>query len=425
MSPIRFNLRHNTSSGCSHRSNWVTLVAVLLLLSLFFFQCSRPESEQIVILVSIDGFRWDYFDKAPTPALDRLIDLGVKAESLIPIFPTKTFPNHYSLVTGLYADHHGIVSNNMFDQALDASFSMGNRKAVQDGRWWGGEPIWVAAERRGIKTAPLFWPGSEAEIEGVRPAYWKPYDGDFTSKERISQAISWLKLPENERPMFITLYFSDTDGAGHRFGPDSPQVVEAITRVDSAVAILVDSLNSNQLTNKLNLIITSDHGMTDISPDRVVFLDDYIDLSQVRVVDWSPIAAIQPEPEKVDEIFEKLSNAHPHLKLYRKGDLPDRLHFDNHPRIPEIIAIADDGWSITSRDYFKDRKNLYVGGSHGYDNQYESMHGIFVAQGPAFRKGVRVDPIEMVDVYNLMTHILKIEAAPNDGDWSAVKDMLK
>jgi len=400
-----------------------TIIALLLtcLVLVTITGCAKPQ--QTVILISIDGFRWDYVDRAETPNLDALIRNGVKAKWLIPSFPTKTFPNHYTIVTGLYPGHHGIVANNMYHPQRKAYFSLGLRDAIRDPAWWGGEPIWVTAEKQGLTTASFFWPGSEAPIGGIQPTYWKAYDGSVSHEERIQQVLRWLDLPEEQRPVFITAYFSSIDDLGHRVNPDSELMVPGIQAIDSTLGLLLDGLKARQLLQKVNILIVSDHGMAATSPERIIFLDDYVDLDSVHVVDWNPVAGINAATSDLREIYARLANAHPHMSVYLREDIPARFHYRGHPCIPEIIAIADEGWSITSRKTFDPVR--FSGGNHGYDNSLQSMQSIFIASGPAFKKGIVVEPIENIHLYELMAHILAVEPSENDGSLDAVKAMLR
>lgn len=378
-----------------------------------------------VILISIDGLRWDYWEKVALPNFQRLSQTGVRAKALIPAFPTKTFPNHYTLVTGLYTEHHGIVANTMYDPEFDAKFSMSNRDAVQDGRWWGGEPVWVTAEKQGQISAAFFWPGSEAEILGVRPTFWKVYDDDFPNAARIDTVLAWLDLPAKRRPTFLTLYFSDVDHAGHRHGPDSPEVKTAILDIDTLLGRLFAGLENRKIFDRVNIIVVSDHGMTAVNSDHVIYLDDYLDLRKVTVVDWNPVVALRPREMSADEIYQKLAGAHPHLQVYRKEEIPARWHYQNHRRIAPIIGIADDGWKISRHGMRNTVEGFYTSGEHGYDNQLAAMRAIFIAHGPAFKSGLVVEPFQNIHIYNLMCAILKVPPAPNDGDLDSVRVMLR
>lgn len=406
-------------------------LTILFCLSLSFGCTNRQPrvdelaSQPTILLISLDGFRWDYPEKTETPNLDFLIKTGVRAKALTPSFPTKTFPNHYTIVTGLYPENHGIVANTMFDPEMEARFSMGNRSAVQDGRWWGGEPIWVTAHRHGKYSAPYFWPGSEAEIKGVRPKYWTPYDGTIPDEQRIKEVVRWLKLPKADRPAFITLYFSLVDDAGHRLNPDSVEMFPAIQAADRLLGLVKSQLQSKELFDQVNIIVVSDHGMAATSSQRVILIDDYIDLSTVDVVDWSPVIAIKPKPGMQEAIYNQLSQAHPNLKVYKRNEVPERLRYRNHPRIADIIGIADEGWSISSREFYERRPGRFDGGTHGFDNQLPSMGALFVARGPAFKSGLIVDAFENVHLYELMCEILAIKPAPNDGDLNRVRNLLR
>ncbi|NBC18328.1 MAG: alkaline phosphatase family protein, partial [Bacteroidetes bacterium] len=349
---------------------------------------------------------------------------GTRTEGLISAFPTKTFPNHYTIVTGLYPEHHGIIANNMYDPVFDASFSLGNREAVSDGRWWGGEPIWVTAQQQGLRSATLFWPGSEAVIQGHRPTYWLPYDGDMPGAARVAQVLDWLDRPADERPSFLTLYFSRVDSKGHWYGPDSDSTAQAIAEVDRYLGMLVDGLEARDLLGRMHLLVVSDHGMIATSSERVILLDDYIDLDDVQVVDWNPVVMLRPEPGREDSVYAALRQA-PHLTVHRKSEMPDRLHFDAHRRIPPIIGIADEGWVITTRARYEERPERYDGGTHGYDPQLRSMHGLFLGHGPAFDAGAVVEPFENVHLYNLMADLLDLRPAPNDGDATVARRLLR
>ncbi|MFW6341173.1 MAG: ectonucleotide pyrophosphatase/phosphodiesterase, partial [Wenzhouxiangella sp.] len=263
------------------KTSLVLCLLSLCLLLLAGCQGTRqaPESDRPLplLLISIDGFRHDYFELAETPALDRLVDGGLKADSLHHVFPTKTFPTHYSLVTGCHPGRHGVVANSMWDPVRDARFSLGNRDAVSDGYWYDGcEPIWVTAENQGLTAATFFWPGSEARIHGVRPTHWKPYAGDTPHAERIETLLEWLDLPADQRPDLLTLYFSVVDSAGHRHGPLADPVRDALIDVDHHLGMLFDGLEERGLFNEMHIILVSDHGMSRVDFDQYIMLDDYL-----------------------------------------------------------------------------------------------------------------------------------------------------
>ncbi|MFQ5606005.1 MAG: ectonucleotide pyrophosphatase/phosphodiesterase [bacterium] len=389
------------------------------------FQQQSTDEQSIVILISFDGMRWDYPEITDTPNFDFVIKSGVRAQALIPCFPIKTFPNHYTIVTGLYPENHGIVANNMYDSEMDAKFKISDRMAVQDPRWWGGEPIWVTAEKAGLTTAAFFWLGTEAKIQGRQPTYWYPYDGRIPNEARIDQLLNWLDLPKPHRPALLMAYFSVLDDVGHDYGPNSPEIAQAIAYVDSLLGRLLQGLEARALLNKVNLILVSDHGMAEVSPERAIFLEDYIDLATVQVIDWSPVLALNPKPGMLETVYNRLLHAHPHLQVYRKETIPARLHYRNHPRIPALIGVADEGWTITTHQALRNKPSKLKGGDHGYDKSLPSMGGIFIARGPAFRSNLKVDAIENIHIYNLLAHILDIEPAPNDGRLQAFQMILK
>ena len=380
--------------------------------------------EPILILVSFDGFRWDYPDRGVSPNLAALAARGVRADGLIPAFPTKTFPNHYTMVTGLVPDHHGIVANTMWDPSFDGRFSMSNRDAVQDGRWWGGEPVWVTAERHGQRTAPLFWPGSEAEIDGFSASHWLPFDGSMSNADRVGWILDLLDRPAGQRPSFLTLYFDETDIVGHGSGPDSDEMLGAIAVVDSALGLLVEGLNRRGMLEHTNIVVVSDHGMSPTSQERVMFVDDYVDLETARIVDWNPVVALWPEEEDMVDVYESLRDAHPHVSVYWKDSIPERFEYGSHPRVPPIIGIADDGWTITTHPFFDRSPEGADGGNHGFDHHAPDMQGIFIAAGPSFREGARVSAFRNVNVYLLVMKALGLPAVEGDGDFSEVDGIL-
>ncbi len=404
---------------------------IIFITTLFFLACNSisketagNEPENYLILISFDGFRWDYMEKTDTPNLDRLVVNGVKADALIPAFPSKTFPNHYTIVTGLYPENHGIVANTMYDPVFDATFSLGNREEVQNGRWWGGEPIWVTAEKQGLKTLCNFWPGSEAEIQGVRPSFWVTYDGNVPNEERVEKVFEYLDKPSKERPSFYTIYFSDPDDYGHLVGPDSLSINIAIKECDARIGQLIAGLEQRNLFDKVNIMIVSDHGMAQLSQERLIFLDDYLDPTDLKIPNLSPVMDIWCDESEVDSIFNLINEKHPHLSVYKKPDIPERLHYSNNRRIAPIIGIMDNGWSLTSHDYYESHQSYYSGGTHGYDPEYSDMHAFFLAHGPAFKSGITVPAFENIQLYNLMTKIFNIEPAPNDGNIEIVENVL-
>ncbi len=386
--------------------------------------CWSPEVQvatPTVILVSLDGFRWDFREVGNTPTLDSLAEVGVTAERMIPVFPTMTFPSHYSMATGLYPERHGIVSNRMYDPARDTWFAIGNRDAA----WWGGEPIWLTAERQGIIAATFFWPGTDVPINGRHATYWYGFDASIPNEDRVDQVLEWIALPTSEQPQLITLYFEDVDQAAHDDAIGSRRVQSAIASVDAALGRLTAGIAHMGASDKVNIIIVSDHGMAERSPERVIFIDDFVDIDSVTVVDWNPVWMASAIDGNHDGVYQRLHGVHPNLTAYLREDVPERFHFKNNARVPPVIAIADEGWSITTRSYFDLNRDGFRGHTHGYDNNAASMAGVFVATGPAFANGKIVDPFENVHLYALLCHILGIEPAPNDGNLDAIRKVLR
>jgi predicted AlkP superfamily pyrophosphatase or phosphodiesterase len=377
---------------------------------------SVADARPIVVLISIDGWRWDYTERFQPPVISRLAREGVRSEGLIPIFPSKTFPNHYSIITGLHAAAHGITSNNMVDPGLPGRFTLSNRDVQQDSRWWGGEPLWVTAEKQRLIAGTMFWPGSDVLIAGDRPTYWKAYDDAFPNEARVDAVLEWLKAPPERQPTFLTLYFSDVDGAGHDSGPDSDATRQAALAIDRVIGRLVRGVEALDLTARVNYILVSDHGMAALSPDRVILLDDYIDVTSVEMIDTAPIVGINPKDGvSTDSIYAALKDKHPALKVYRRAELPEEYGLRNHPRLPAIIGIADEGWHPTTFARRLEGEEFSLG-NHGYDPSLRSMHGLFIASGPQFKSGLVVPPFSNLHVYELICRVLGITPAKNDGD---------
>jgi predicted AlkP superfamily pyrophosphatase or phosphodiesterase len=391
-------------------------------------QTPAPEAwRDTVILVSFDGWRWDFGQRASLPNLERFAARGVRARWLVPSFPTKTFPNHYTIVTGLYPGHHGIVANNIFDAPTGRSFSLSTRDEVQSAMWWGGEPIWVAAERAGQKTAPVFWPGSEAPlVDGRRASYWEPFDAKVPGSERVRKVLELLDLPADRRPTFLTLYFEEVDHVGHG-GPDRPEMLDALSKSDVWFGELMRGLEERRLTDRVNILVVSDHGMIATSRERSIVLEDYVAPEDARVVDLNPTIGLYPAPGKEEAVYRSLRTA-PHLKVYRRKDTPKHWRFRDHPRVPPIVGTMDEGWQILRRRTAESIDAGMIprnGGQHGYDPRSVSMRGLFMAAGPAFRQGVVVDPFENVSIYNVLARLLRVRPAKNDGDPAVVKRLLR
>lgn len=399
------------------------LVAALLAFVVVAAQPGAPADAPapILVLVSFDGWRSDYADRVPAPNFRALARRGVRAQALIPSFPTLTFPNHYTIVTGLYPAHHGIVSNVMSDPSMPERFRM-SAATSRDPAWWGGEPLWVTAARQGLRTAAMFWPGSEVSIHGVRPDRWVPFDEHVPAARRTAQVLEWLGLPEAERPSLVTLYFNDVDDAGHDFGPESGEVKVAVAKVDAQLGILVEGIRRLGLGDRAIVAVVSDHGMAAVSDTRTIWLDDSIDVTRVDIVESSGYFALAPlddTPKNVDAIYQRLRRAHHRLQVFTRDTIPDRLHYRDNPRIPPIIGLPDAGWTATTHAERRRRQTegrRAAAGSHGFDPASPLMQAIFEAAGPGVSRGLVVPPIENVHLYNFFCAVLKLTPAPNDGD---------
>lgn len=379
--------------------------------------------DQYVVLVSMDAFRWDYSKLYKTPNLDKMARSGVKASSLVPCFPSKTFPNHYSMATGLYPDHHGIVNNSFYAPEFKESFSLGNEKAKYDPKFYGGEPIWNSAERQGVKSASFFWVGSEIAINGRRPSIWKRYDAHVSFSARVDSVVGWLSLPEKVRPHLVLLYFQEPDAVSHKYGPISVQTERQVEQLDSLVGVLRAKLRALPIGAKINLIIVSDHGMAPISPEREVELSSRVKSDWVDEVQAdNPAMNIAAKPQYFDSVYAALRSL-PHITTWKSREMPARLNYGKNPRTLDFTVVADSLWSVT----WKRREPMsgYNKGTHGYDPDYRAMHGIFYAEGPMFKKNVVTPSFENLNVYNIVCHILKITPAPNDGDKEVLKRVFK
>lgn len=374
-----------------------------------------------LVVVSLDGFRWDYPDHIPTPNLDYIAQHGVKAEALIPAFPTLTFPNHYTLATGLYPDHHGVIYNRFYAPELgNQYYSYKDDEAVKNPIFYGGEPAWNTAEKQGIKSASLYWVGSEAAVEGIHPSIYKKYDHTFPFEQRLDTLASWLNFPEAKRPHLIFAYFPEPDGVGHGFGPDSDEVRDKVILMDNLMGQLLDKIKALPIGNQVNLIILADHGMCSISKDRWVPVTDKVKPEWVKQVSGShPVISLFANEGCTDSIYNALGEFE-HIKFWKPSEIPERLHLGSNPRVGDIVVAADSAWTVTY-----DRSKEPHAGTHGFDNANTDMHAIFYAVGPAFKENYIQPKFDNVSIYPLVSKIMKMKPAPNDGKLSEVEGMLK
>jgi len=382
----------------------------IALLSLLF----SFNDERYTLIISFDGFRYDYLDKVYTPHFDKFKKNGVSSD-LIPIFPSLTFPNHYSIATGAYADKHKILGNTFYSKTLNKKYSMIDSRMVQDGRFYGMEPIWVTAEKNNLISATYFWIGSEAEIAGYRPSIYKQYDGSVPFKSRVDSVISWYNLPKDKRPNLTMLYFSEPDYTGHRYGPNSREIKSSIIEMDNLLGYIVEELKKIEIYKKLNIIIVSDHGMTTVSKDRLILLDQYFDIDDFDLILSPAIAHLHfKDNSDMDKLspYTDIYNA----DIYYRDTFPKEYHFSNEDS-PDYIIVADLGWTITTSSKIQQKKN-FPGGMHGYDSKFSDMHGIFFASGPSFKKNIVVDSFENINIYPILCKTLTINPYIENINWN-------
>ena len=391
---------------------------VAVFLSLLF----SSGNDKYTLIISFDGFRYDYLDKVDTPHFDKLKKGGVSS-SLIPIFPSLTFPNHYSIATGSYADEHKILGNTFYSKSLDKKYSMSDSKSVQNGEFYGMEPIWVTAEKNNLISATYYWIGSEAKIRDYRPSIYKEYDGSVSFKSRVDSVVSWYSASKDKRPNLTMLYFSEPDYTGHSHGPDSKEINLSIIEMDNLLGYIISQLKELEIYEKLDIIIVSDHGMTDVSEDRLILLDQHINLKDFDMILSPAIAHLKLKDESKAgqlHIYKDIYKAN----VYNRENFPKEYHFLNND-FPDYIIIADIGWTITTSSKIKQKKN-FPAGMHGYDSKFTSMHGVFFASGPSFKQNIVVDSFENINIYPIICKTLEITPYINSIYWdqSLIKEVL-
>ena len=386
------------------------------------------EEKPYLILISLDGFRWDYVDRFNPPHLTEFINKGVKATSLIPSFPSKTFPNHYTIATGLYPDNHGLLGNSYYSYKKNLTYSIGNRELVEDGSFYKGTPIWVHAEKAQMVTASYFFVGSEANIQNIRPTYYYPYDGSVKNSDRIEQVIKWLELPSKNRPHLITMYFSDMDDVGHRFSPNNDEKIKtALFDLDENLENLFREVKKTKLP--VNIIIVSDHGMTSITADKYIPIetiendDLYLTVNNGSIVNIHPKNIVQ-----TDSVFTYLQNKEKHFKVYKTENTPGFEYKPKNKDWGSIQVLPELGYYFGSQSSIEKRLKFpnYKFGVHGYDPDFKDMHGIFYANGPAFKTGYEMPRVKNIHIFPLMCELLGLKVPKDiDGRLSEMKSVLK
>ncbi len=394
-----------------------------LLAALLAVGCSSEQkvSDNYVLMISLDGFRHDLASMADTPTLDSLAAVGAYAE-IAPCFPANTFPNHYSMATGLHPGNHGLVNNTFFDTELQLPYAISNSEARKNPAFYGGEPIWNTATRQGRPTHVYFWVGVEAQINNMQPEKWYEYDGSVPYKQRADWIIEALHRPEAEIPRLVMAYFEEPDGVEHSYSSDSPQTRAKVEELDAVLGYLFAELRTSPIYDKLNIIVTSDHGMTELSPERYLNLYPLLDNKRiVNYVDGSPLY-LHPEPDYVEEAFEIVASQ-PHLSAYRREQMPEEYHYGaDTARVQPIVVIPEMGWRVaySEHDYPPTPKS----GAHGYNPFERDMHMVFYAAGPAFKRGYTHDVVfQNLNDYLIVCHLLDIEPAPNDCTWEDIEGL--
>src|ERR1700723_4618737 len=392
----------------------------------------EQQAKPYVILVSLDGFRYDYPRIYHSPNLDALGAGGASAPAgMIPAYPSITFPNHYTIVTGLYPEHHGIVANVFYDPARKQVYSYKDEQSVTDGTWYGGTPLWGLAEQQGMHSACFFWPGSEANIQGVLPSYYMKYDAKFPNRKRVEQVLGWLHLPAERPPHFITLYFSDVDSAGHAHGRDSQEVASAVREVDDENGRLVEGVA--KLNLRVDVLVVADHGMAKVG-------DDWINLREyfeTRLLEKGVESYMDPRSEEAAEkVFAALDGKSDKFKVYRNSQVPAGLHFDGNLREGDPVVVATGPYLIRVNAPPAGAGDVMhpagpPEGMHGYDPAHmPEMKAIFFAAGPDIRRGEKVPPFENVNLYPLVARILGLDIShlPTgkvDGDLKVLQGVLR
>ncbi|WP_336964200.1 ectonucleotide pyrophosphatase/phosphodiesterase [Chryseobacterium contaminans] len=388
---------------------------------------TEAQSKPYVIMISTDGFRYDYAKKYNAENLLMLSDKGVKAEAMIPSYPSITFPNHWSLITGLYPSHHGLIDNFFYDYKRKENYAMSNKKNAEDGSWYGGVPLWGLAEKQGMISASLMWVGSASDAGGMRPSYYYPYHEKFTPSEKVEKVVNWLKLPEDKRPHFISLYFPEVDGSGHHFGPDTKETETAVHLIDQAVGDLVQKVNDLGLKN-VNFVFVSDHGMikvdggTPLEIPALLFDKNRFDFYNSQTL----LRVYVKNPDEVKTVYKELK-AHKtdDYEVYLDKKLPKYLHFatrdDKYNRIGQILILPK-----APKIFLEKGKKTSVG-KHGYNPRtVPEMKATFYAWGPEFKNNMEIGEFTNINVYPLVAEVLglKIEQ-PIDGKIKVLRKILK
>ncbi len=396
------------------------LFILVLLMAVLPWQAWAAGRDNYTVIISLDGLRWDYLDTYDVPFLNQLAREGVKAV-MQPSFPSKTFPNHYTLATGLTPDHHGIIANTFWDRERGVEFSLSNKVTRADGRYYGGDPVWLTAKHQGVKTATVFWVGSDVAIQGEHPTYWRDYQTEqMDYPSRVDEIVRLLKLPEKDRPHLVMAYFEEPDRSGHNYGPMHRMTRRAMEDLDLLLSGLWARIQLLPFADKVNLIITGDHGMTSVDPKRFVDIDDVLPKHWYeRFCNDYPTLIYASAPQYIDSICDALQGVD-HIRAWKKADLPAYLGYGTNKNMGDVVVLPDVGWLFADKPSKKQR------GSHGFDHMAADMQVGFRAIGPDFKVGYeKPDRFRNVCIYPLLCYLLGVTPSPNDGSLDEVRDLLR
>ena len=378
--------------------------------------CSSPQEERYVVVLSLDGFRYDYPELAKTPTLDSIARVGVRS-TFRPSFPSNTFPNHYSMATGLHPDHHGIVNNSFYDPALGIYMSR-DKEAIANPDFYEGEPIWNTAEKQGIRTATYYWIGSETPVQGLQPSICKPFDDTTPFVDRADSVIAWLQLPKEIRPHLIMWYIEEPDAIGHTSSPDSEEVISVVEKLDEVVNYFFAKARQLDIFDKIDFIVLSDHGMATVQPERIINLQEFLPRDSFEHVFEGVPALLYPKKGFEDSAYHTLSQI-PDITVWKKDEVPAIYIYGTHPRIGDLIVLPSIGGYVQ----FRPTLALWTGGTHGYDNFTPEMQAIFYATGPSFKKGVELPPMANVNLYLIIARLLGIQPVQTDGNQQEIESL--
>ena len=385
---------------------------------------AAPPDPAPLLLVSIDGLRADAIGRGDTPVLDALASTGVKARWMRPSYPVLTFPNHYTLATGLRPDHHGIIHNSMSDPEL-GRFIVADAEATRRPAWWQAQPIWTRAERAGLATGVWAWPGASAPRNGVMPRYFQPFDQDRPLAERMDTVLAWMSAPRERRARLAAVYLEQVDQAGHDHGPHADATRQAIRNVDAAIGRLLERLRAADI--EANVVVVSDHGMADVPTGHYLAVEDMASMEEAEITSIGQVIGVLPRSGHAAALDARLPGRHAHYQCWRKHEIPAHLHYGTHPRIPPLVCQTDEGWSALPRATIarRDASGGHDRGAHGYDPDSPAMRAVFIAHGPAFKAGQVLPAFDNVDVYPLLARLLDLTPLAGDGNPATLQQALR